>query len=94
LSLYHKLNLDNGGIFQIPNLPASEPPAFKAKKFACRALKGIGSRTGIRVIYSFEATNPERIVLIEIYYKGDKTTEDNERIAAFFASASRCCALR
>lgn len=82
LFLYHKLNLDNGGIFHLPNLPVMEPPVFKAKKFACRALKGMGSRTGIRVIYSFEA-NPERIILIEIYSKGDKTTEDKERVAAF-----------
>ncbi len=83
LVLYHKLNLDNGGIFRIP-VYTQYPPIHKAKKFACRALKGTGSNSGIRVIYAYEEFQ-DRITLLEIYYKGDKPKEDWERIAAFLA---------
>lgn len=82
LFLYHGLDTDNGGIFRITNLTIVDPPIFKAKKFACRSLKGQGSRSGIRVIYSYEAS-PKRISLIEIYFKGDKATEDRGRILAY-----------
>jgi hypothetical protein len=28
LFLYHKLHLDNGGVFQIPGLPFEDPPIY------------------------------------------------------------------
>lgn len=79
LRLYHKLKIDNKGIFQIPGLQIDYPRIFKAKKFACRALKGKGARSGIRVIYAY-SEDKDKIELIEIYYKGDKDNEDRERI--------------
>jgi hypothetical protein len=79
LNLFHKLSIDNKGIFQISGVPFHDPKIFKAKKFACRSLKGKGVQSGIRVIYShFEKT--DKIEMIEIYYKGDKENEDRERI--------------
>ena len=79
LNLYHKLGIDNKGIIQIPGVPFNDPKIFKAKKIACRSLKGRGVQSGIRVIYSyFEKT--DKIEMIEIYYKGDKENEDRERI--------------
>lgn len=84
LNLYHKQKIDNKGIFQIPGLNIDAPGVFKAKKFACRALKGSGVNSGIRVIYAyFEAE--DKIDLIEIYYKGDKENEDRERIKRYYA---------
>ena len=84
LNLYHKLNIDNGGIFQIPGLPIenSDIKIYKAKKFACRALKGRGSDSGIRVIYSY-APKADKITLIEVYFKSDKENEDKERIMGY-----------
>lgn len=83
LYLYHKLHVDNGGIFPIPGLGFDEPKVYKAKKFACRALKGRGVQSGIRVIYAyFEDAN--RIELVEIYFKGDKENEDRGRIKACY----------
>jgi len=79
LNLYHKLQIDNGGIFRIPGLSFSTPPVFKAKKFACRALKGRGSKSGVRIIYAYHEKE-DRIDLIEIYFKGDKEIEDRARI--------------
>lgn len=79
LNLYHKLKIDNKGIFQIQGLKIESPKIYKAKKFACRSLKGKGVQSGIRVIYAYIEEEDE-IELIEIYYKGDKENEDKERI--------------
>ena len=79
LNLFHKLKIDNKGVFQITGLQIQNPKIYKAKKFACRSLKGKGVHSGIRIIYAYyEEEN--RIELIEIYYKGDKENEDRQRI--------------
>jgi len=79
LNLYHKQGIDNNGVFQMPGLQITHPKIYKAKKFACRALKGSGVNSGIRVIYAY--LEPEdKVELIEIYYKGDKENEDRARI--------------
>jgi len=78
LYLFHKLKLDNNGIFRITGLSKTSQKVYKAKKFACRSLKGKGVHSGIRVIYAY-FMDKERIELIEIYYKGDKENEDRER---------------
>jgi mRNA-degrading endonuclease RelE of RelBE toxin-antitoxin system len=83
LNLFHKLGIDNGGIFQIPGLHIEDVKFYKAKKFACRSLKGSGSQSGIRVIYTY-FEEEDHIELIEIYYKGDKENEDRERIGIAF----------
>ncbi len=79
LNLYHKLKIDNKGIFQIPGLQIVNPKIYKAKKFACRSLKGKGVQSGIRVIYAY-FEEVYKVELIEIYYKSDKENEDKERI--------------
>lgn len=79
LFLYHKLKVDNKGIFQITGLPVENHEVYKAKKFACKSLKGRGVQSGIRVIYAYDEER-DKIVLIEIYFKGDKANEDKQRI--------------
>lgn len=79
LNLYHKLGKDNKGIFPITGLKIESPKIFKAKKFACRSLKGKGVQSGMRVIYAY-FEEEDKIELIEIYYKGEKENEDKERI--------------
>lgn len=83
LYLYHKLKIDTGGIFQITGLQIKSPKIYKAKKFACRSLKGKGVHSGIRVIYAY-SEQKDKIELIEIYYKGDKENEDRERILRYY----------
>lgn len=95
LVAYHKLGEDNGGIVRIPDLGFDQPKIFKARKFACRSMKGKGVQSGIRVIYAFFEEEDKLalhlsggIELIEIYYpdkgslrdKGDKENEDRKRI--------------
>ena len=82
LNLYHKLEIDNKGTFQLTDLQCEAPKIYKAKKFACRSLKGKGVQSGIRVIYAyFEKLG--KIEFIEIYYKGDKENEDRQRIQKY-----------
>jgi mRNA-degrading endonuclease RelE of RelBE toxin-antitoxin system len=83
LCAYHKLQIDNHGLFPINNLGFDCPQVYKAKKFACKSLKGKGARSGIRVIYAYTPENDE-IYLIEIYTKSDKENEDRERIKRLY----------
>jgi len=55
---------------------------YKIKKFACRALKGRGVQSGIRIIYAYwmESTTVD---FLEIYFKADKEDEDKDRIKVF-----------
>lgn len=87
LQLFHKLHIDNRGIFLIANLGISYPKIYKAKKFACKSLKGKGAESGIRVIYAY-FENEDIIELVEIYYKGDKENEDRERILRHYGTAT------
>ncbi|MDI1356196.1 MAG: hypothetical protein PSX36_14860 [bacterium] len=60
-----------------------ESCVIKVKKIACKALKGRGANSGLRLIYAhFE--EEKRIVLIELYHKSDKELEDKERILKNF----------
>ena len=79
LVLSHKLMIDNSGVEQIPGVGTQDTKVFKGKKFACRSLKGRGVHSGIRVIYSY-CEKTDRIQLIEIYFKGDKPSEDRSRL--------------
>jgi mRNA-degrading endonuclease RelE of RelBE toxin-antitoxin system len=82
---FHKMGTDNKGMVQIPGLPFSEPKMFKAKKFACRSLKGRGANTGLRLIYAYYEEK-DKLELVEIYFKGDKENEDRDRILRKYSS--------
>ncbi len=79
LVLLHKLGQDNRGVFQVTGLPFRDPVIYKVKKFACRALKGRGANSGLRLIYAY-FEGMDKIELVEIYFKGDKENEDRSRI--------------
>ena len=64
--------------FLIDNL-GLETCVIKVKKIACKALKGRGVNSGLRVIYAhFEVE--QKITFIELYHKNDKENEDKKRI--------------
>lgn len=79
LVAYHKLNVDNHGIFPIEGIKVENPKIFKVKKFACKSLKGKWVHSGIRITYAYYSAE-DRIDFIEIYYKGDQENEDRARI--------------
>jgi hypothetical protein len=64
--------------FRIDNL-GIETCIIKVKKIACKALKGRGVNSGLRLIYAHYPTE-EKIVFIELYHKNDKENEDKQRI--------------
>ena len=84
LKLTHKLGVDNKGVVHISELGIETPKIYKAKKFACKALKGRGVMSGIRIIYAYYE-NKDVIEFIEIYFKGDKANEDKERIIKHYS---------
>jgi hypothetical protein len=56
---------------------------IKIKKIASRSLKGRGADSGLRVVYAHYKAE-EKIVFVELYFKGDKENEDRERILRNF----------
>lgn len=68
--------------FRIDNLGITAC-IIKVKKIACKALKGKGVNSGLRLVYAYF---PElrKITFIELYHKNDKENEDRERIKKYF----------
>jgi mRNA-degrading endonuclease RelE of RelBE toxin-antitoxin system len=84
IELRHILLINNLGTFEIPGFSSNRGSFWKIKKFACKSLKGRGAKSGIRVIYYFRPTE-KRVIFLEIYFKGDKENEDQERLKEFLA---------
>ncbi len=68
--------------FRINNL-GIEKCIIKVKKIACKAIKGKGVNSGLRLVYAyFEAQ--QKIIFIELYHKNEKPNEDRNRILENF----------
>lgn len=68
--------------FRIDNL-GIETCIIKVKKIACKALKGRGVNSGLRLIYA-HFPDEQKITFIELYHKNDKESEDKKRITDNF----------
>ena len=93
LKKYRTLNDDMVEVKSILKVKPDERPPFsfrldnlylktcvvKIKKIACRALKGRGVNSGLRVIYAY-FKEEQKICFIEIYHKNEKENEDRQRI--------------
>jgi len=80
LNLTHKLNIiEKKNIVRISNLNIDSPKIYKARRFACKSLKGKGARSGMRIIYAYYEED-DIIEFIEIYHKAQKANEDRDRI--------------
>ena len=93
LKKYRTLNDDLDVVKRVLEVNPDERPPFsfridnlglktciiKVKKIACKALKGRGVNSGLRLIYAhFE--EEQKITLVELYHKNDKENEDKQRI--------------
>lgn len=67
------------GAVVIPKIGGGFLPVYKAKKFWCKDLQ---SKNKIRVIYTCN-TSTNEIILIEIYFKGQKEDHDIHRIRRY-----------
>ena len=72
--------------FRIDNL-GIETCVIKVKKIACKALKGRGVNSGMRLVYAW-FREERRMLFIELYHKNDKENEDRQRILDNFGSGS------
>ncbi|MFA5806727.1 MAG: hypothetical protein WC879_19005 [Melioribacteraceae bacterium] len=68
--------------FRIDNL-GLKTCIIKIKKIACKALKGRGVNSGLRLIYA-HFQEDEKIIFIELYHKNEKENEERQRIIANF----------
>jgi mRNA-degrading endonuclease RelE of RelBE toxin-antitoxin system len=82
IELQHIQKINNLSVFPIQGFCTAEIQICKIKKFACRTLKGRGSKSGIRVIYAFYRGS-SKVCFIEIYFKGEKENEDRDRIKEY-----------
>ena len=89
IELFHIQKVNNLSVFPIQGFCTTEIQICKIKKFACKSLKGRGSKSGIRVIYAFHCQNC-KVEFIEIYFKGEKENEDRERIKDYLKNFERC----
>jgi len=87
IELFHLMNIDNNAVEPIPNFCSDELKICKIKKFACKALKGRGVQSGIRIIYAYHVST-KTVDFIEIYFKGEIENEDKERIKMYLSSIS------
>lgn len=55
---------------------------IKVKKIACKALKGKGVQSGLRLVYAYYPLD-QKIVFIELFHKNEKTLEDRNRILKY-----------
>ncbi|MFK7797145.1 MAG: hypothetical protein AB8E82_06800 [Aureispira sp.] len=83
--------------FRIDNL-GIETCVIKVKKIACKALKGKGVNSGLRLIYAYfeelkeikeedvvtQKARDAKIIMVEIFHKNNKAIEDKERIKRHF----------
>jgi hypothetical protein len=68
--------------FPMDNL-GLETCIIKVKKIACKALKGRGVNSGLRLIYA-HFPDEQKITFIELYHKNEKENEDKIRIMENF----------
>lgn len=87
IGIYHINGIDNNSIFPILSYRNSEVISYKVKKFASKSFKGKGAKSGLRLIYIF-LPKENRIILVEIYYKGNKPDEDKERLGYYYKQFS------
>ena len=97
LKKYRTLNEDLALVQSILKKKPDERPPFrfrmddlgietciiKVKKIACKALKGRGVNSGLRLVYA-HFTDQQKMVFIELYHKNDKENENRKRVTDNF----------
>lgn len=68
IEAFHISKINNEAVFLIPKFDRKTVQIYKIRKFACKALKGKGVRSGIRLIYAFYPKKFE-VEFLEIYFK-------------------------
>jgi len=85
IELCHIQKINRQAIFSMPQFCTDEVLICKLKKFACKALKGRGVKSGIRIIYAYHVKT-QTVEFIEIYFKGEAENEDRDRIKMYLSA--------
>jgi hypothetical protein len=68
IEAFHVVGINNESVLLVPKFDRKTIQIYKVKKFACKALKGKGVKSGIRVIYAFYPQEL-KVEFLEIYFK-------------------------
>ncbi len=68
IEAFHISKINNEAVWLVPKFDKKIVQIYKLKKFSCKALKGKGNRSGIRIIYAFYPEKFE-VEFLEIYFK-------------------------
>lgn len=84
IELFHVFKIDNESARLVPKFDGKDIQIYKIKKFTCKALKGRGARSGIRIIYAFYPKSFE-VEFLEIYFKEKSDSDmDYEFVKDYF----------
>ncbi len=87
IEAHHVENKDNEDVELVPKFDRKTVQIYKIRKFACKALKGKGVRSGIRVIYAFYPEKLE-VEFLEIYFKEKNDTDMDYDFARKYLTAN------
>jgi hypothetical protein len=87
IEAFHIKNKDNEALELVPKFDRKTVQIYKIRKFACKALKGKGVRSGIRVIYAFYPEKFE-VEFLEIYFKEKHNTDMDYDFARKYIEAN------
>jgi len=87
IEAFHIENKDNEAVELVPKFDRKTVQIYKIRKFACKALKGKGVRSGIRVIYAFYPEKFE-VEFLEIYFKEKNDTDMDYDFARKYLEAN------
>ncbi|MGD9108007.1 MAG: hypothetical protein PVI75_02430 [Gammaproteobacteria bacterium] len=82
IELFHLNNIDNQSVVQMPGYANDFYQIYKLRKFACKALKGRGAKSGIRIVYA-HYKEVSKVTFIEMYFKADQANANITRIKEF-----------
>ena len=82
LELYYLHGIDSKAFVPIKGFCQEKYESNKIKKFTCKALKGNGAASGLRVIFVWDKQT-QTITFVEIYFKADQENENKGRLKNF-----------
>jgi hypothetical protein len=87
IEAFHLEKINNEAVWLVPKFDKKIVQIYKIKKFSCKALKGKGNRSGIRIIYAFYPEKFE-VEFLEIYFKERGDSDMDYEFAAKYLESN------
>jgi hypothetical protein len=90
LCLQHKAgqSLNKSFVIMSGYAPVDGCFLYKVRHMSCKALKGKGNQTGLRVIFAYWPAS-DTLELIQLYFKADSGREDQNRVRNYVKTVQR-----